>query len=69
MSTKVYFKNKNTGKKYEFIRLDKEKGEITLKGQYAEFTEPFNKARFEELGYEMVREEVPDDAPEDDDDA
>lgn len=57
---KVYFKNEKTGKKYEVVKLDKEKSEVTLRGEYAEFTEPYDKERFMKLGYVLVKEEQPD---------
>lgn len=57
---KLYFKNEKTGKKYEVVKLDKEKSEVTLKGEYAEFVEPYDKERFMKLGYTLVKEEEPD---------
>ena len=69
MAIKPFLINETTGRKFEVIALDKEKGEITLKGEYAQFTEPFDLERFARLGYKRTKIEVPDDAPEDDDDA
>jgi ribosomal protein L15E len=60
MATKSFFVNKASGKKFEVINVDAEKGEITLKGEYAQFTEPFSRERFKALGYRPVVEEVPD---------
>lgn len=57
---KVYFKNEKTGKKYEIVHLDKEKSQVKLKGEYAEFVEPYDKERFKKLGYVLVKEEIPD---------
>jgi hypothetical protein len=58
MTEKIYFRNKQTGKKYEVIKLDREKGEVTLKGQYKSFVERYDKERFQRLGYELVREDA-----------
>jgi len=61
----LYFKNTKTGRRYKVIRIDKEKGEITLKGEYSEFTEPYDRDRFKRLGYvlEKVDVEETEDAP------
>lgn len=53
----IFFKNVKTGKKYRVVKLDKAENEITLQGEYGEFTEKYNKARFERLGYVLVRGE------------
>lgn len=60
----LYFKNTKTGRRYKVIRIDKEKGEITLKGEYSEFTEPYDKERFKRLGYvpEKVETQETEDA-------
>lgn len=57
---KLYFRNVKTGKQYEIVRMDKEKNEVTLRGETAEFVEPYDKERFKELGY--VLERVDEDA-------
>ena len=64
MATKRFFVNKASGKKFEVIGFDKEKDEIILKGEYAQFTEPFSKERFTALGYWPSVEEVPDEEEE-----
>lgn len=46
-----YLMNKRTGRKYEIVRFDKERGKIILKGEVAEFEEDFDKAKIERLGY------------------
>ncbi len=48
---KLFFKNVKTGKRFEVVSLDQEAGEITLKGEYATFTEKYSKERFKEMGY------------------
>lgn len=55
MSTELYFENVKTKKRYKVVKLDKEAGEITLRGEYAEFTEPYSKERFQKLGYKLVQ--------------
>lgn len=52
----LYFRNIHTGKRYKVIRLDRRSGEIVLKGEYAEFTEPYDKERFKRLGYVLEDE-------------
>lgn len=54
----IFFENVKTKKRYKVIKLDKAKGEITLQSQYGEFTEKYDKARFERLGYALVKEEA-----------
>lgn len=49
--TTLYFRNTNTGKRYQVVKMDKEKNEIVLKGEYATFTEPYDKERFKTNGY------------------
>lgn len=53
---KLYFRNEKTGRRYEVLALDKDKGEITLKGEYTEFVEPYDKDRFKRLGYTLEKE-------------
>jgi len=56
---KLFFRNKTTGKRYDIVRIDKEAGEIVLKGEHAEFTEKYDKERFARLGY-VLEKEAPD---------
>lgn len=60
MTTKHYFRNTRTGLRYEILGHDKETNTVTLKGDYAVFTEPYDVQRFKKLGY--VYEEGEDDA-------
>lgn len=53
--SKLYFRNMKTGKKYEVINIDKTKGEITLKGEFAQFVEQYDKERFKHLGYVLEK--------------
>lgn len=58
----LYFRNTKTQRRYKVIRIDKEKGEITLKGEYSEFVEPYDKERFKRLGYVLEKVEEKEDA-------
>lgn len=58
--SKVYFKNEKTGKMFEVVGLDNAAGTITLKGEHAQFTEPYDKERFKQMGYTLVRQEAKD---------
>jgi len=49
----VYFENEKTGKRYDVVSFNKEEGTVTLKGQHAEFTEKFDKAKFQQMGYTL----------------
>ncbi len=55
----LFFKNTRTGKRYEIVRLDKDAGTVTLKGQHAEFTEKYDKEKFQQMGYTLEKEEAP----------
>jgi hypothetical protein len=46
-----------TGKQYEVIDIDKEKGVVTIKGELAEFNEPLDWERLKGMGY--LRKTVP----------
>ena len=48
---KLYFRNTVTGTKFEVVKMDKAKNEIVLKGEYAQFTEPYDKERFKKNNY------------------
>lgn len=56
--TKLFFKNLNTGKRYEVLKLDKTSGEIILKGEHVQFTERYDKQRFMEMGYVLEKEDA-----------
>ncbi len=53
----LYFRHTKTKKRYEVIGRDKEKGTITLRGEFGTFTEKFDKVKFVEMGYVMEVEE------------
>lgn len=53
---KLYFRNAKTGKRYQVVQIDKVKNTITLKGEMATFTEPYDKDRFKRMGYVLEKE-------------
>lgn len=57
MTKKLYFRNVKTGKRFEVIKMDKEKNEVTLKGEYSTFVEPYDKQRFIDNGYVLEQGE------------
>jgi hypothetical protein len=52
----LYFRNTTTNKRYKVLKLDKEKNEVVLQGELATFTQPYDKAEFQRLGYVLERE-------------
>jgi hypothetical protein len=62
MAQKYFYVNERTGRKYEVTNLDTdvEPPMITLKGELSEFTEPWDKQRFKDMGYKRVVEEIED---------
>ena len=59
MPKALYFRNTKTNRKFRVVALDKTKNEITMKGEHAEFTQPYDKEQFRRLGYvlESIEEE------------
>lgn len=55
--TTLYFRNVKTGKRFQVIKMDKENNEITLKGEYSTFVEPYDKQRFIDNGYVLEKED------------
>lgn len=51
----LFFENVKTKKRYKVVTVDKVKSEITLRGEYGEFTEKYDKDRFTRLGYVLVQ--------------
>lgn len=62
MTQKLFFESVKTGKRYEVVAIAEDKSTITLRGELAQFTEPYDKERFIQLGYKLVKVEVEDDA-------
>lgn len=58
--TTMYFQNTKTGKKYRVVSVDRDAGKITLQGSHAQFTEDYDKERFQRLGYKLIKEEPAD---------
>lgn len=58
----MFFVSSKSGLKYEVIDFNKETGDIVLKGKNAPFSDKYDKARYQELGYTLVTEDVPDEA-------
>lgn len=56
----LYFRHTKTNKRYRIVRLDKEKNQVVLQGELAEFTQPYDKDELQRLGYVLEREEGPD---------
>lgn len=53
---KLYLRHKNTNTRFEVVKLDRGNKIITLKGQFCEFDEPYDPARFKSLGYVIEQE-------------
>lgn len=54
----MYFENIKTKKRFKVVKLDKEKGIVTLQGDHNPFVEPYSRERFEKLGYRLVVEQA-----------
>ena len=56
------FVSQSTGKKYRVLSMDKTQDPplLTLQGEHAKFTQPFDKELFKSCGYDLVKEETPD---------
>jgi hypothetical protein len=60
----VYFESIHTKKRYKVVRFDQQAGTVTLLGPHnVEFTEPYSKERFQEMGYRPVQAEAPPPPP------
>ena len=57
---KIFFENTKTGKRYELVGMAADRSTVTLKGEYSEFTEPYDKERFKKLGYRLVNVDTPE---------
>ena len=53
---KLFFRNTETGNRYEVISLDKETKKITLRGLHSTFEENYSPGRFKALGYVLEKE-------------
>lgn len=55
--TDLYFRNEATGNKYKVVKFDREAGTVTLRGKFGEFTEKFDKEKFQRMGYTLEKVE------------
>jgi hypothetical protein len=58
----IYFKHTQTGRRFKVLKQEQvgDKTVLTLEGPSGTtFTEPYDKARFKEFGYTLVKEEDP----------
>ena len=51
----IYFRHTRTGKRFQVLKMDKEAGEVTLKGEISEFTEKYDKDKFVSMGYVLEK--------------
>lgn len=58
MPKKRVLRHETTGKEYEVVSIDQEKGVITLRGELTEFTEPLDWERFHAMGYKRASVET-----------
>lgn len=57
MTQKIFFEHEKTGKKFDIVSIDREAGKVTLRGELGtEFEEPYDKERFQRLGYRLRKE-------------
>lgn len=57
---KIFFENTKTGKRYELIGVSPDRSTVTLRGEYSQFIEPYDKERFKALGYRLVTVKEPE---------
>lgn len=57
MAKTLYFRHTMTGRKFRVVSIDKTKNEVTLRGEHAEFTHPYDKAQIKQMGYVLDVEE------------
>ena len=70
MPTVLSFVSQSTGKKYRVLGMDRSQDPplLTLQGEVAKFTQPFDKDLFKQCGYDLIKEVLPDEEPDDDQD-
>jgi hypothetical protein len=53
-----YLINTRTKRKFEIVRIDREKNLLTLRGETGGvFEEPYDKSKLKELGYEYIQKD------------
>lgn len=55
--TRVFLRQAASGKMFEIVARDLDKGTITIKGEFSQFEEPFDKARLKQAGYELITQD------------
>lgn len=54
---KYFLVSSRTKKRFQIIERDKEAGTVKLKGDIAEWDEPFDMEKFKSQGYTLVKED------------
>ena len=54
---RTFLVNKETGREFEIVGLDKATNQITLRTELATFADVYDKDKFKALGYDLVRRE------------
>lgn len=67
MPVVLFFVSRSSGKRYRVLAMDKtqEPPVLTMQGEHAKFTQPFDKELFKRCGYDLVKETLPDEEPDD----
>lgn len=51
----MFLEHTQTGRRYEIVGVSEDKTKITLKGEHGTFEEDYDKDKFKQLGYKLVR--------------
>ena len=51
----MYLEHTTTKRRYQIVSVSEDKSKITLKGEHGTFTEDYDKDKFKQLGYSLVR--------------
>ena len=67
MPVVLFFVSRSSGKRYRVLAMDKtqEPPVLTMQGEHAKFTQPFDKKLFKRCGYDLVKEVIPDEESDD----
>lgn len=60
---RVFLVHRDTRTRFELLKFDRDKREMTLKGAYSTWVEPYDAERLRALGYDMVVEQGSPEAP------
>lgn len=58
--TVAYLRHAKTNKRYRIVSIDRRKNTVVLASADRQFTEPYDKERFQRLGYVLETEEPTD---------